>query len=495
MREFKWAKRLIFIVIPIIIGIVFTQLGTASTVYNLTKAQQLQELGILKGSNKGLELEKSLSRLDGSVMLVRLLGDEQLALREKYMHPFVDVPAWGNDYIGYLYEKGLTKGISSTKFGSQDLMTASQYATFVLRALGYEDSKGDFIWNKAVEKLVEIKSLPQLDANRSLTRDFLRDDMVAFSHYALNTLLKGSQDTLLDKLVEKGAVPTETKLLTSNSFNIQGIAIGDAVSDLITKRGKPDRIDASQYDFEWYIYNKDYKQFLQVGVKDSRIVALHSNILPWNGKGLDHQANRVIVHEKLGDPLDGIIIGNTKYTETANDRDVYLINNQYYLYLYYDLFDGDKVESIYMLDKQSRESLEGFYSSGGSEVVRAFELQVLDIVNATRVKRGLPVFKWSEQAAIVARSHSSDMAAKGYFNHVNIAGQLFSDRMIDGGIDFVTAAENIAAGGEDAFRTHVQWMNSEGHRKNMLAKQTYLGVGVSFGGEYKIYYTQNFYTP
>jgi len=495
MEKLNLSKRLIFIIIPIIIALVFTQLGTASTVNNQVKAEQLQELGILKGSNKGFELEKSLSRVDGSVMLVRLLGDEQLALQDKYKHPFVDVPAWASDYIGYLYEKGLTKGVSSTRFASQDLMTASQYATFILRALGYDDSKGDFIWNKAVEKLVEIKSLPQLDANRSLAGNFLRDDMVAYSYYALNTSVKGSNGTLLDKLVAKGAIDKQDTLINDNTFSIQGIAIGDTVSDVVAKRGNPDRIDASQYDFDWYIYNKDYKQFLQVGVKDNKVVALHSNILPWNGKGIDHQANQVIVREKLGKPLDGITIGNTRYTESANDRDVYLINNQYYLYLYYDLFDGNKIESIFMLDKRSRESLKGFHSTGSSKIAKAFELQVFDIVNATRVKRGLPVFKWSEQAAIVARSHSNDMAAKGYFAHVNKAGKLFSDRMIDGGISFTGAAENLAAGGEDAIRAHVQWMNSEGHRKNMLSKQTYLGVGVSFGGEYKTYYTQNFYTP
>ncbi|OEF96572.1 CAP-associated domain-containing protein [Desulfuribacillus alkaliarsenatis] len=491
MKSIRWQGVLYVLLIISLISITFGQPAFSTTIYNQTKAEELQKLGILRGSDQGFELERSLSRVEGSVMLVRLLGDEQYALNRKYAHPFVDVPGWANDYIGYLYKKGLTRGVSADRFASSDLMTAAQYGTFVLRALGYSDSLGDFQWNLAVDKLVEINSIPGIDAERATSRTFLRDDMVSFSYYALDTLQKGTTFTLKDKLIEKGAIAKQR----DDVINIQGIAIGDPLNDLIALRGNPNRIDASQYDFDWYIYNNNYQQYLQAGVKDNRIVALTSNVLPWRGLGLDHQSNRVKVRSILGEPLDGILIDNTKYAETANDRDVYLISEQYYIYVYYDLFDNDKVEAILLLDKKSRETLSGIYSSGSSDLAKAFELQVLDLLNATRVKRGLTTMTWSNQAADVARNHSRDMMQRGYFDHTNQSGETFVNRMQNAGIAFHSVAENLAAGGEDAIRAHAQWMNSAGHRVNMLSQQTYLGVGVSFGGEYKVYFTQNFFTP
>ena len=70
-------------------------------------------------------------------MLLRLMGLEQEALNSSYSHPFTDVSGWSEPYIAYAYNKGITKGISQTRFGSNDKATASMYATFVLRALGY----------------------------------------------------------------------------------------------------------------------------------------------------------------------------------------------------------------------------------------------------------------------------------------------------------------------------------------------------------------------
>lgn len=60
-------------------------------------------------------------------------------------HPsFQDVPEWALKYVAYAYAKGYSKGTSSTTFSPDELLDAKSYVTFVLRALGYDDSKGDF---------------------------------------------------------------------------------------------------------------------------------------------------------------------------------------------------------------------------------------------------------------------------------------------------------------------------------------------------------------
>ena len=79
-------------------------------------------------------------------MLIRTLGEENAALSGTHKHPFTDVPAWADAYVGYAYEKGLTKGVSATEFGSGNA-SAAMYVTFMLRALGYSDAAGDFSWS------------------------------------------------------------------------------------------------------------------------------------------------------------------------------------------------------------------------------------------------------------------------------------------------------------------------------------------------------------
>ena len=125
-------------------------------------AEALKTLGLFKGTDKGFELERQPSRVEAVVMLIRLLGKETEALSGSWTHPFDDVPVWegdmANKYVGYAYQNGLTNGISATKFGT-GAATAQMFATFVLRALGYNDSaaKGavDFTYSGAVQYATE----------------------------------------------------------------------------------------------------------------------------------------------------------------------------------------------------------------------------------------------------------------------------------------------------------------------------------------------------
>lgn len=289
--------------------------------------------------------------------------------------------------------------------------------------------------------------------------------------------------------------PVETTQPTAK-FIVDDLAIGSPLEDLIKKRGNPDRMDASQYDFQWYVYNKDYSNYLQVGVKDKRIVALHSSAVKWSGVGnLAPTATKKNVRDALGEPLRGLRIGNTMYLNSYENRDVYLVDESYYAYFDYDAFDKDIVQSVLLLDKKSRETLPAFHSAGSTDLRKAFEYQVFDLTNAVRQKKGLSILKWNEQAAITARKHSEDMAKNNFFDHINLQGQSPFDRMRADGIRFRSAAENLVAGSEDAVQAVPMWMNSKGHREAMLSRQELLGVGVAFGGRMNIYFTQKFFTP
>ena len=105
----------------------------------LNKLTLFRGTGALPDGSPNFELDRPGSRLEAIVMLIRLLGRENEALSVSREHPFTDVPAWADAYVGYAYETGLTNGISATEFGTGEV-TDRQYLTFLLRALGYTDA-------------------------------------------------------------------------------------------------------------------------------------------------------------------------------------------------------------------------------------------------------------------------------------------------------------------------------------------------------------------
>ncbi|MGW0703603.1 CAP domain-containing protein [Streptomyces sp. NPDC002867] len=123
--------------------------------------------------------------------------------------------------------------------------------------------------------------------------------------------------------------------------------------------------------------------------------------------------------------------------------------------------------------------------------VSATEAAVLNLVNEERAKVGCSPFKASTALAELARVHSKDMAVRGFFDHTNPDGQNPWDRAAAAGVANL-GGENIARGQADAGAVMSAWMQSEGHRANMLnCDYTTMGVGV-YMGDGGPWWTQNF---
>ncbi|RJR12419.1 LysM peptidoglycan-binding domain-containing protein [Candidatus Parcubacteria bacterium] len=125
--------------------------------------------------------------------------------------------------------------------------------------------------------------------------------------------------------------------------------------------------------------------------------------------------------------------------------------------------------------------------------VKSAEEQVAALVNQERSKYGLKPLKLNWELSRVARYKSQDMIDKNYFSHTSPTyGSPFT--MIKNfGISYRAAGENIAAGQKTPQEVMNAWMNSEGHRKNILSSQyTEIGVGYAKGGSYGHYWTQMF---
>ncbi len=115
--------------------------------------------------------------------------------------------------------------------------------------------------------------------------------------------------------------------------------------------------------------------------------------------------------------------------------------------------------------------------------------QVIDLVNAERADAGCSPVSNESHLAAAAQGHSDDMSARNYFSHTTPEGTTFDQRIRAAGYD-KPGAENIAKGQSNAAKVMDAWMNSEGHRANILnCKLKKIGVGVNTKG---MYWTQNF---
>jgi uncharacterized YkwD family protein/spore coat assembly protein SafA len=121
------------------------------------------------------------------------------------------------------------------------------------------------------------------------------------------------------------------------------------------------------------------------------------------------------------------------------------------------------------------------------------EEQVAKLVNQERAKYGLKPLKLNWELSRVARYKSQDMIDKRYFSHTSPTYGSPFDMIRNFGISYRSAGENIAAGQKTPQEVMNAWMNSEGHRKNILSSQyTEIGVGYAKGGQYGHYWTQMF---
>jgi uncharacterized protein YkwD len=120
--------------------------------------------------------------------------------------------------------------------------------------------------------------------------------------------------------------------------------------------------------------------------------------------------------------------------------------------------------------------------------------QVVYLVNAERAAaapRCGPVTV-DDRLAAAAQGHSDDMAAHDYFSHTSLNGATFTDRAAAAGFTGFATAENIAAGQRSAQDVMAAWMQSDGHRANILnCDYTVIGVGLNEDGWY---WTQMFGT-
>lgn len=188
---------------------------SSETDYNAL-ADALKTMGLFKGTDtpygSGYDLELAPTRIQGLVLFLRLMGEEQAALSYPSSGiQFTDVPDWAIPYATYAYDRGYTKGQGVNEqwqviFGSEAPIAAGDYTTFLLRALGYKEGT-DFHWETA---LTDAQTLGVLTAGEGVLltqKPFLRAQTVYLSYFALSAKTAGEGGgTLLERLSQSGTV-------------------------------------------------------------------------------------------------------------------------------------------------------------------------------------------------------------------------------------------------------------------------------------------------
>lgn len=119
-------------------------------------------------------------------------------------------------------------------------------------------------------------------------------------------------------------------------------------------------------------------------------------------------------------------------------------------------------------------------SNTGTQDVSAYAKQVVTLVNQERAKVGLPALTLDTTASKAAQVRANEIRTS--FSHTRPNGSSCFTALKEAGVSYRTAGENIAAGQKTPEQVVAAWMNSEGHRKNILGSQ-YTAIGVGYLAE------------
>ena len=280
------------------------------------------------------------------------------------------------------------------------------------------------------------------------------------------------------------------------SENGRAVPLGMTYDEVLSRFGDPMDVLVSEYGFSWNIFHENFQNYIQIGIAGHRVVGLYTNSPRFSFRGISVGCTRTDVNMILETPITSIVKGNTRYRmDNMNKEQINMelfCEDGMYITVFYDVFKNNSVTAIHIIEYETEQAYDRLYGAASPELQESFELQNFYVTNALRVREGLSALYYHHDAESVARLHSAEMAENIYFSHSDLSDGTVADRLKQGGIRYRTAGENIAMGAQNSLYMHELLMNSEGHRKNILADFKEVGMGVAFSAEDVPYLTQNF---
>lgn len=475
-----------------------------------------------------------------SLLLCLLLLFSMITTAQAAVLPFTDIPtnAWYYEAVSFTYENHLFSGVSSTEFEPETTMSRAMLVSVLHRSSGSPTpgTNTDFVdvssglwysdavaWGAAQgivygepsaqglifapdrnvtrEQMVSIlyryANLQGYDtsARNSLNQFFDRSTVSAYALDAfrwavVNGIISGVTRTRLtpagtatrsqvasilmrfmqrydDDPTNDPTPGVEVPAGTSDSIQVNGKSyqIGMTTAQLVAVAGQPAEQLPVLAGYTWYVYGtKTYQDFIMVGIYQNKVVALCASGPNFFYRGY-----------AMGDQIEELP-GSTACWITA----------------YTDQNDSDKLHCIFLLAK----SYQGTRSVSLTTALASEAKTDFHLVNAFRCYHNRGILQWHSAVANAALLHSADMANYNYFSHTGRNGSSPSGRITAQGVSFFGCGENIYAYTYgNALNAHDSWVNSTGHRQNMLTSYyTHLGVGAAYQSNsyYSTYFTEDY---
>ncbi|WP_165981133.1 CAP-associated domain-containing protein [Macrococcus lamae] len=301
-----------------------------------------------------------------------------------------------------------------------------------------------------------------------------------------------------DNVREFVSQQTKEKSSTTNDVPksyINDIKLGMTKTAVDKLLGKPQDELTNQYNNSWYVYHHHFDHFILVSYEKQRVEGIYIVASPFNSiKGVKYGMNEKNVKNILGEPLK--VFNGQDYRLKLDEPHtiIYLNKGVYYTY-YFDQHENNKLVGMKVVTQSMENQKPRLYANPSDELKKDFETLDYYLINADRVKYGLPALSYHDKISITAFNHSRDMSEQGYFSHTNLEGLDPFDRMQRDGLHYSVAGENLAYGQVSPIEAHHGLMNSLGHRKNILnEKFEQVGIGVAFNPENIPFYTENYIT-
>lgn len=364
-------------------------------------------------------------------------------------------------------ELGLFSGVSKTKFEPNEKVTREQMAAVMVRLFNkvnikltpnslsdeeFKDSAKISDWAKPAVALLKKNSIVNGDSN-----GYFNPKAITTTEQVIAVLMQTqasfSQSTT-------GAQPVKVDNVTIN--------LGENLITVLTKLGEPTRIDKNEFGTQRYVFANNYNNFVMVGIRDNKVVEIYTNAASLG----------------YGTITSKTTYGTMKfvnYKTYSTEKAVYQAD-KYVFTVFFDSMDSKKVDAVYLRSSDLTQ-VNNFY---GVDYEAYIEVELFDIINASRVKNGLKTYSRNSYSDLVAKAHSTEMQSFLRSGYNSLKGLTPFQRMDKAGIKYSLAAENISTETSgDAIEIYGWWMSNVSTRSNLLSADfTDIGIGC-VGSSYK----------
>ncbi len=232
----------------------------------------------------------------------------------------------------------------------------------------------------------------------------------------------------------------------------------------------------SEYGFRWHVhYNRDFQEFIMVGVDGGKIVAFYTKDFLTVYDGL---YNRNSFERSFDRTPDYYYSQFPVLLSHAEDNFYSYMDGVVTVTGFFDKHDSDRVVGVLAITDSYYRNVVGWYGFNSIQNLRDMERVEFLVFNADRVRLGLHPLQWNDTLYKAALDHSIDTARTGRFSHDNARRESPNDRVNKYPNNFNSVGENIASN-RRSIHSHHAFRNSWGHRLNVF-RQEFTYVGIAF---------------